>query len=901
MTPVGYPAERAVDVVLRDGSTIHVRPVLPGDTDAIQAFLERLSPDSRAFRFFTLGVDLRAAAELAAQVDYVDVYGVIALAGPEERVVGHACWVREGPDTAEIAFAVADEIQGQGLATTLLAHLAEAAVEQGVSTFTASVLPANHKMIKVFTDSGFPTKLRSEPGELLVQFPAELSEEALEAFAQRDRVASAAAVSAVLKPESVALIGASRREATIGGALAANLRAGGFRGPLHFVNSAKGAADAVGVHSTLLDVDGPVDLAVIAVPAHAVPSVARDCALKGVRAVVVVSAGFGEAGEDGIRRQRELMAVCRTAGIRVVGPNCLGVLNASPHIGLNATFAPTMPPPGHVGVMTQSGGVAIALIERARELGLGVSSLASVGDTADLSSNDFVQFWEHDEDTRAIALYLESFGNPRKFTRVARRVGARKPILAVKAGRTKAGGRAAGSHTGALLAASDVTVDALFRQAGVVRADTLGELLDVAALVAEQPLPEGPSVAVLTNAGGPGIMCADMLEGSGLSVNPMRKETRDRLALFLPAEASLSNPVDMIASASGKDYGRALRILMDDPGVNAVIALFVPPLVTSAEDVGRELAAAVDDGDSDVPVLAAFMRAGGAPAALADGRRRIPSYSWPEDAARALARATEYATWRRAPHGEVPNLRDVRCEEAAAVVSEALTRGESWLAPEELATLCDCYGISLAEWRACENPRQAGLAAHEFGGMVALKAVASTLVHKSNAGGVRVGLRGESNVRRAATRMRSDVRVAGFGDCTFLVQRMVEGIELLVGVVNDPLFGPVLACAPGGTAAELTQDVAVRLTPLTDVDAAETIRSLRSFPLLEGYRGSPRADVAAIEQMLLRVSALVEDHLQIAEFELNPVVVSQHGAIAVDARARVELTAPGPPTPSVGR
>ena len=901
MTPVGYPAERAVDVVLRDGSTIHVRPVLPGDTDGIQAFLERLSPDSRAFRFFTLGVDLHAAAELAAQVDYVDAYGVIALAGPEERVVGHACWVREGPDTAEIAFATADELQGQGLATTLLAHLAEAAVEQGVSTFTASVLPANHKMIKVFTDSGFPTKLRSEPGELLVQFPAELSEEALEAFAQRDRVASAAAVSAVLKPESVALIGASRREGTIGAALAANLQSAGFNGRVHLINSAKGAADGVHVHSTLLDVDGPVDLAVIAVPAAAVPSVARDCALKGVRALVVVSAGFGEAGEDGIRRQRELMAVCRAAGIRVVGPNCLGVLNAAADVGLNATFAPTQPPPGHVGVMTQSGGVAIALIERARALGLGVSSLASVGDKADLSGNDFVQFWEQDEHTHAIALYLESFGNPRKFTRVARRVGARKPILAVKAGRTRAGGRAAGSHTGAILAASDVTVDALFRQAGVVRADTLGELLDVAALVAEQPLPTGPAVAVLTNAGGPGIMCADALEGSGLQVNALSEATRARLAEFLPAEASFANPVDMIASASAEDYGRALRVLMDDEDVNAVITLFVPPLVTLADDVGLQIAATVDRAERHVPVLAAFMQSGGAPASLSSAQRRIPTYAWPEDAARALARATEYASWRHAPHGEVPSFLDVRREEAAAVVAEALIRGEGWLAPDELATLCDCYGIGLAEWRLVDDPRDAGLVAHEFGSDVAIKAVAPTLVHKSNAGGVRVGLRGESSVRRAAARMRSDIRDAGYGDCSFLVQRMVEGIEMLVGVVNDAQFGPVIACAPGGTGAELTQDVAVRLTPLTDREASEAVRSLRSYPLLDGYRGTPAVDVAALEQVLLRVSALVEDHPQIAEFELNPVVVSQHGAIAVDARARVTLTEPGPPVPSVGR
>lgn len=901
MTLVGYPAERAVDIVLRDGSTIHVRPVLPGDVEAIRAFLERLSPDSRDFRFFSLGVNLHAAAELAAQIDYVDAYGVIALSGPEERVVGHACWVREGPESAEVAFATADELQGQGLATTLLAHLAEAAVEQGITTFTASVLPANYKMIKVFTDSGFPTKLRSQPGELLVQFPAELTEEARERFAQRDRVASAAAVSAVLRPQSVALIGASRREGSIGAALAANLQSAGFNGRVHLVNSAPGAADGVHVCASLLDVEGPVDLAVVAVPAPAVPSVARDCALKGVRALVVVTAGFGEAGGEGIRRQDELMAVCRAAGIRVVGPNCLGVLNAAADVGLNATFAPTQPPAGHLGVMTQSGGVAIALIERARELGLGISSMASVGDRADLSGNDFLQFWEQDGDTHAIAMYLESFGNPRKFTRVARRVGARKPILAVKAGRTRAGARGAGSHTGALLAASDITVDALFRQAGVVRADTLGELLDVATLVAEQPLPLGRSVAVLTNAGGPGIMCADALEGSGLQVNPLSETTCAQLAEFLPPEASLANPVDMIASASAEDYGRALRVLMDDEDIDAVIALFVPPLMTLAEDVGLQISATVDRAESDVPVLAAFMQSGGAPQSLAAAKWRIPTYSWPEDAARALARATEYSTWRLTPHGEIPDFRDCRCEEAGAVVAEALTRGETWLSPDEVALLCDCYGIGLAEWRLVENPRQAGNVAHELGTAVALKAVAPTLVHKSNAGGVRVGLNGESNVRRAATRMRADVREAGHGDCSFLVQRMVEGTELLVGVVNDPQFGPVLACALGGTTAELIQDVSVRLTPLTDADAYETVRSLKSFPLLDGYRGAPPADVPALEQVLLRVSALVEDHPQIAEFELNPVVVSQHGAVAVDARARVAPAEPPPPTPSVGR
>jgi acyl-CoA synthetase (NDP forming)/GNAT superfamily N-acetyltransferase len=900
MSAATYPAERVVDVVLRDGSTVHVRPVREGDEPELERFLRGLSAESRAFRFFSLGVDLHAAAVAAVTVDYVDAYGVIGLAGPEQRIIGHACYVGSGGNRAEVAFATADELQGHGLATILLAHLAEAAATAGIATFTATVLPANHQMLKVFRDSGFTVRIRSEPGEVSVEFPVDLSEAAIERFAQRDQVAAAAAVEAVLRPRSVALIGASRRPGSIGAALAANLSAGSFHGPVYLINSRAGTADEPALHASLLDLEGSVDLAVIAVPAAAVTGVARDCAQKQVRALVVISAGFGEEGEEGRRRQAELLEVCRATGMRLVGPNCLGVLNASPAVSLNATFAPSFPPAGNVGVMAQSGGVAIALIERARELELGISSLVSVGDKADLSGNDFLQYWEQDEETAAIVLYLESFGNPRKFARVARRVGARKPILAVKSGRGRAGGRAAGSHTGALLAASDVTVDALFRQAGVIRAETLGELLDTTSLLANQPLPAGPSVAVVTNGGGPGILCADALEAASLQVPELAPETRERLAAFLPPGAALANPVDMIASATGEQYRRTVEAVVADPAIDAVIALFVPPVVTTADEAAAGIVAGVRGGTRELPVAAVFLTAGAPPPALADARPRIPVYGLPEDASRALARAYEYAAWLHRPRGRVPVFTGIRREEAAALISECLSAGGGWLAPEQVAALCACYGIPLATAGVASTAAEAGRVAARLGGEVALKAVAPTLIHKSDAGGVRVGLRGEARVARAARKMRADVERAGHGKCTFLVQKMASGVELLIGVVHDPHFGPVLACGAGGVTAELTKDVAVRLTPLSDLDARDAVRSLRMFPLLDGYRDSPRVDMDALELLLLRISELVESHPQVAELELNPAVVSPAGVIAVDARVRITDAVPGPPTPSVG-
>lgn len=879
---------RQGDVVLRDGATVHLRPVRPGDEPALLAFLEGLSDQSRWFRFFSLGSDLERMARESARAD-ADHVGLVATAGRDgASVVGHGGYVRMGQDDAEVAFAVADDHQGRGLATILLGWLAASAEAQGIATLTASVLPENHRMIDVFRESGFPVRLRTRPGEISVELPSSPSAEARERFEQRERLAAAAAVRAVLEPRSVAIVGASRRPGSVGAAIWANVRRTGFTGALHAVNRHGGTLDGAPVHRSVRELEEPIDLAVVAVPAPAVIDVATDCAARGVRALVVVSAGFGETGPGGRQRQRELLRICRESGMRLVGPNCLGVLNTASTTRLNATFAPDEPPAGRVAILSQSGGVGIAVIEHARELGLGLSSFASVGNKADLSGNDFLEFWDGDPATDVVLLYLESLGNPRKFARIARRVARRKPVLAVRGGRTSAGSRAAGSHTGALLAASDVTVDGLFQQAGVVRADTLGELFDVAGLLATQPLPAGRSTAILTNAGGPAILCADACVSHGLELATLRDGTIARMRTHLPEAAVLTNPVDLLGTATVDDYRAALTALAADEGVDALVCLFVPALGASADEVARAISETAERFERDVPVLIVSMTAGDVRGKLHDAGRRIPASAFPEDAARALGRAAEYARWRAVAPGQSPPLPDIRPDEAAAIVATALHDGGGWLAPAQVAVLCGCYGIALADARPAADAAAAERAARALGGRLALKAVGPSIVHKSEIGGVRVGLSGPAAVRRAAEEMREDVRRAGHDGSSFLVQRMVEGgVEMIVGVVHDPSFGPVVACGAGGTTAELLRDVVARITPLTDRDAREMVRSLKTFPLLTGYRGAPHMDVAALEDVLLRVSALVEAHPEVAELDLNPVMVTPQGSVAVDARLRV--------------
>jgi acetyl coenzyme A synthetase (ADP forming)-like protein len=896
----GYPRHREADVALRDGSTIHVRPVRPDDLDAVAAFFRGLSGESRWFRFFSGFVDTDRAARSSVDVDYADRYALVTTFGPDAEVVGHAIYLTTAPGRAEIAFAVADAFQGRGVATILLAHLAEVAADRGIETFTAEILPQNHRMIEVFRQSGFQVEMKAEPGLITIAMPTELSEDAQARFHERERISSIAAIRGFLAPRSVAVIGASRNARTISGSTFHNILAKGFNGPVYPVNPKAEVVQSVVAYPSVEDIPGDVDLGVVVVPSSGVLEVARQCERKGVRSLVVITSGFAEVGPEGRELERELLDVCREAGMRLIGPNCMGILNTADDVSLAATFSPIFPPPGRVGFLSQSGALGLAVIDYASHLGLGMSSFVSVGNKADISGNDLLQYWEVDEDTDLILLYLESFGNPRSFARIARRVGRSKPIIAVKSGRSGAGVRATSSHTGALIAASDVTVDALFRQAGVIRVDTLGEMFDVATLLAHQPPPQGNRVAIVTNAGGPGILAADACEANGLRVDPPDEATQRALRDFLPTEASVGNPVDMIASATAEHYQRAIEVVGAQPDVDAVIVIFIRPLTTLPEDVAHAIHAAVDEMERKIPVLAVFMTSAGVPPELRRDDVHIPSYTFPEDAARALARAVRYGEWLHKPEGTVSPVPTGECRaEATSILAEALSDGGRWLKPDEIARLFACYDLPLAEWRLASTPEEAGAAADELGGQVALKAVAEKVVHKTEAGAVRLGLEGADAVRVAATDMAARVhRSSGAEVERFLVQRMVpQGVEMLVGVVHDASFGPVVAVGAGGTAVELLKDVQVRITPLTDVDAREMVGSLQTFPLLDGYRGAPKADVPALEQFLLRLSALVDAHPAIAEMDCNPVMVlpEGQGALIVDARVRVEPATPTPP------
>ncbi len=901
-TRAPYPAERETEVVLRDGSTLHVRPLQPGDRDEIHTFLTGLSRESIGFRFFG-AANLEWVTKWCLDVDYRDRYGVVAETGTPRRIVAHAAYIRIDADRADAAFLVADDWQGHGIATILLAHLADAARSEGIASFTADVLAVNHRMLEVFRESGFELEVRSAYNELHVEFPISLSADARARFVERDRIAAVAAVQSVLEPRSVVVVGASRRAATVGGALLANLLGADFHGPVYAVNEHGGRVHGVVAYRSVLDLPEAVDLAIVVVPAARVADAVRDCATTGVRAVVVISAGFGETGAEGVARQQELVSICRAAGIRLVGPNCLGVLNTAPSVALNATFAPHQARLGQVGFLSQSGGLGIAIIEAASRLGLGLSSFVSVGNKADLSGNDFLQYWEQDPSTTVALLYLESFGNPRTFSRVARRVGRVKPVIAVKSGRSPAGARGTASHTGALLAAADVTVDALFRQAGVIRVDTLAEMFETARLLVAQPAPAGDRVAIVTNAGGPGIVCADACQAAGVQVPELEPGLARELSARLPTTASVANPIDMIATATAQDYRRTLSTLASSGAFDAILAIFVPPLVTDAVDVAAAIRQ-VAEASHGCTIAAVFMTADGPPAELADSSTAttVPGFQFPEEAARAVAQAARYGRWRARPDGSPAVTGAADVERGAAVISRELAGGAGWMSPAAVAALLDCHGITQARWRIASDADSAAQAAAALGRPVAVKAVAPGLVHKRDVGAVALGLDGAAAVRAAADQIVGTVSEAGFTVTGFVVQEMIgDGVELLVGVAQDQRFGPVLACGTGGTNTELLKDVAVRLTPVTDFDATEMLSELRTFQLLRGYRGSEPCDIEAVERILLRVSAMVEAHREIIELDCNPVIARPDGATVVDARIRIAAMPARAPLPSIGR
>jgi acyl-CoA synthetase (NDP forming) len=670
-----------------------------------------------------------------------------------------------------------------------------------------------------------------------------------------------------------------------------------FTGRLAVVHPSAAAIDGVPAVRRLSEIPGDIDLAVVSVPARQVSDVVDDCIARRVRALVIISAGFGETGAAGRALEHSIVARIRAAGIRLVGPNCMGVLNTAADVRLNATFAPVYPPAGAVAMSTQSGALGLAVLDYARDLGIGLSTFVSVGNKADVSSNDLIQYWANDPHTAVILLYLESFGNPRKFSQIARRVGRRKPIVAVKSGRSTAGARAASSHTGAL-ASSDAIVDALFRQAGVIRTATLEEMFDVARLLATQPVPRAGRVAILTNAGGPGILAADACEAAGLTMPPLAEASVAALRSFLPPAAAIGNPVDMIASATADHYEHALATLLDDDGVDSVLVIFIPPLVTKGEDVAAAIKR-VAAARSGKPVLAIFMSAQSAGPMLDP----IPCFSFPEAAAAALARATAYGAWRKQPETAPPIFHDVNKDAARATVDRALKNGGGWLPPDDCQALLSAAGIPVASSATVAGPAgpagpasedAAVEAADRIGYPVVLKAVGPAILHKTEVGGVRIGLENAGEVRQAWRDLAGRLGDAMTGG---LVQEMVAGgVEMLVGAIEDPTFGPVLACATGGTLAELLSDMQFRLHPLTERDATAMIDGLRGAKLLRGYRGAAPADEDALRTALLRLSALIDVCPEIVELDVNPLMVLERGVRAVDARIRVERPRPRPST-----
>jgi acetyl coenzyme A synthetase (ADP forming)-like protein len=860
MTVLPAPAE---DVVLRDGSTLRLRPTTAADDDRLLRFFERLSPESRYLRFQGAGI---VDARLVAPFLRTDFASTVSLVGElEGEVVALATYVRlRDPRRAEVAFAVADTLQGRGVGTRLLERLAAHAARAGIDEFVAQVLPQNSAMLKVFGDAGFETTRQLEGGVVEVSLHLEHTERVRAAIDERDHVAVARSLAPFFTPRSVAVIGASARRGTIGGELFRNVLAGDFTGAAYPVNAKGQPVGGVPGYRSIDDVPEVVDLAVVCVPGAAVVPAAESALRRGVKALCVISAGFAEVGSEGARRQDELLALVRAHGARLVGPNCLGIASSS--VRLNATFAGRRFPPGRAAFSSQSGALGIALLEQADARGLGLSSFVSIGNKADVSSNDLLEYWEDDPETDVILLYLESFGNPRKFARIAKRVARSKPILAMRSGTSARGARAAGSHTAAL-AGSDAAVEALFRQAGVIRAGTLEELIDTSVLLSSQPLPRGNRVAVLTNAGGMGILAADACDAAGLVLPDLAEETRRGLAEILPAEASTANPVDMLGSAVGASYEQAIPLLLADPSVDAVLVLFVLTIVADTADVVSAIARA--SAGADKPVVPVVMSAEGVPTG---------SFAYPESAARALGLAAQRAAWLRRPEGKVPVLEGVDHRAARALVDGLLAEADDvWLDPAQTRRLLEAYGLPLVPERAAATPDEAAAAARELGLPAGVKTAAAG-AHKTESGGVAHDLRSEDEVRRAAGRIGGPV----------VVQPFLRGrAELLAGVVQDPVFGPLVAFGPGGTLAELIGAARFALAPLTDVDAEVALTTGKAAKLVAGWRGAPPADRAKLAEVLHRLSRLAIDLPEVGELDLNPVLAGPEGAVAVDARVRL--------------
>ncbi|WP_089936129.1 bifunctional acetate--CoA ligase family protein/GNAT family N-acetyltransferase [Candidatus Entotheonella palauensis] len=890
--------EYATDALLRDGGSVHIRAIRPADQFPLLRFFETLSARSVYFRFFQTKTQLTdRELRYFTELDFVRHVGLAATLWEhgEEHIIAvgrYICPSTEAPlKRAEVAFAVADAHQGRGLGTLLLDHLAEIARKHGITEFEADVLGENNRMLQVFAASGFEVKRSVSHGVFHVTFPTAETERFRSVQAEREHQATAQSIRTLLHPRSIAVVGASERAGSIGAALLGNLIHHGFTGSIYPVNPRASILEGLPAFATVSAIEAPVDLAIIAVPATAVEASIRDCAQAGVHSVVVISSGFGEVSGEGRETEARLRQLVRGAGMRLVGPNCMGILNTDPEVSMNGVFTPVWPPAGNIGMLSQSGALGLAILDYVHTRNVGISTFLSVGNRADVSSNDLLAYWADDPRTDVIVLYLESFGNPRKFARIAPDVAKRKPVIAMKSGRSIAGTRAASSHS-ASLANLDVAVDALFEQAGVIRTQTLEELFDVATLMATQPIPSGSRVGVVTNAGGPGIALADACESLGLTLPELEPQTQSQLRAFLPPQAGFSNPVDMIASATPEQFTRTIEAVGNDPNIDALAVIYIPPLVTDPEEIAQAIASGAGAVPGHKPVLNIFISTAEVPSALNMGSRGVlPAYRFPENAAHALAAAARYGRWRARPQGESVRLSPFAHDAVRAVVDRALADHDEpvWLSPADFTTILGAAGIACA---VAEQtiPSEATEAAHRLGYPLVAKVVSPDVLHKSDVGGVIMGLHTEADVEQAALTLGERMRHLGARLDGILLQREVaSGIEAFVGVTSDPTFGPLVVCGLGGTLVEVLHDVAFRLPPVTDRDAAEMLSSLRTNVLLDGYRGAPPGDRDALVDLIMRVSALVESVPELLELDLNPIKIlpPDQGATVVDGRMRL--------------
>ncbi|MFD8302001.1 GNAT family N-acetyltransferase [Streptomyces sp. NPDC059690] len=926
-----YPAHWEADVVLRDGGTARIRPITVDDADRLVSFYEQVSDESKYYRFFAPYPRLSAKdVHRFTHHDFVDRVGLAATVGGEfiatvryDRIGADGTPASAPADEAEVAFLVQDAHQGRGVASALLEHIAAVARERGIRRFAAEVLPANTKMIKVFTDAGYTQKRSFEDGVVRLEFDLEPTDRSLAVQRAREQRAEGRSVRRLLAPGSVAVVGAGRAPGGVGRSVLDNIRDAGYAGRLYAVNGAfpedLKELDGVPAHRSVRDIDGPVDLAVVAVPAEHVPQVVTECGEHGVQGLVVISAGYAESGPEGRERQRELVRHARAYGMRIIGPNAFGVINTAEQVRLNASLAPQMPRPGRIGLFAQSGAIGIALLSRLHRRGggvtgvTGVSTFVSSGNRADVSGNDVIQYWYDDPETDVVLMYLESIGNPRKFTRLARRTAAAKPLVVVQGA-----GSAPQGHAVRATRLPHATVSALLRQAGVIRVDTITELVDAGLLLARQPLPAGPRVAILGNSESLGLLTYDACLAEGL--RPQR-------------------PLDLTTEASAADFHTALLHALEEDSCDAVVVTAIPAIgETSPGDA--ELAEALRSAAQTVPgkpVLVVHVELGGlaqalsaaastapqtgsstpsgarprpsqmlppttpaTPAASAPAESRlIPAYPAAERAVRALAEAVNYAQWRReaAEPGRVPEYEDIDEKGAAEQIDGLLARGQGLtLGTEETHQLLGRYGIDVRRAVPAFTPDDAVRAADGIGYPVALKATAPHLRHRADLGGVRLDLADEEQLRRAYAELTEL-----FGEPEELrpvVQAMApRGVDTIVRAVIDPAAGAVVSFGLAGPASQLLGDMAHRLVPVTDREAASLVRSIRTAPLLFGWRGSTPVDTPALEELLLRVSRLVDDHPEVVAVTLEPVVVAPHGLSVLGASVRL---APPPARDDLG-